>query len=79
MGTVTCALHFRPAGVREEGQWGTAQTICWNLGLHWQLARKDLRLMQSVIPGILWIEEVVSFRKYNFLKVEYSENFSSCL
>lgn len=32
---------------------------------------------QSVIAGILWIEEIVSFRKYNFLKVRYSgENLS---
>lgn len=29
--------------------------------------------MQSDIPGILWIEEIVFFRKYHFLKVGYSD------
>lgn len=41
MGTLTCAMHCCPAGMRE-----AAQTECWNLSLLWQLARKDLRLMQ---------------------------------
>lgn len=64
---------------------GLAPLSCWDEGDYsmvgncsdWMLesgsprglARKDLRLMQCVIPGILWREEVASFRKYNFLKV----------